>query len=147
MPEDPADSRFSKKVDEDWKKSARAEKDKLAADQKQKEASGDAESDETFLRFVSSLIGQVQMDLGLIEHPMTGQREMNLEQARYMIDVISVLDKKTKASQSAEEKNFFSRVLQELRMVYVQVAQQGGGGGGAAPDGAAPAPAPKGRGK
>lgn len=135
--------RFQKKVDEDWKRAARVEKDKLMADKKAHEAEIDDATNQAFLSFVSSLVAQTQMDLGLIEHPMTGRREFAPDQAKYMIDVLRAIDKKTRATQTPQEKQFFGKVLPELQMLFVQVQQamgareRGGKAGGSGASGKA----------
>ena len=137
------DPKFSKKVDEDWKAAARREKEKLAAANKPHTAENGAEAgggqtDSVFVGFLNQLVGQTMMDLGMMAHPLTGQREVNLDQARQMIEVLRALDRKSKKHQSAEEAEFFRQVLAEVQMMYVQTAQAMG----AAPTGAAgPRPA------
>ena len=128
-----------KRVDEDWKARFRKEKEKLrqeaAAQQQGADKGADeaasGESDKIFLQFVSTLVAEVQMYLGLVPHPMTGQQEFQPDQARYLIEVLRSLNKKTQGAQSAEEQRFFQQVLSEIQMAYVQVAQQHGGPAGA----------------
>ncbi len=120
-----------KKVDEDWKAAMRREKEKLAAKQKasaeqEEEAAG--ETDQMFLGFINQLVAQTMMDLGAMPHPASGQREVNLEQAKQMIEILRSLDRKTKKSQSKEEQDFFRQVLSELQMLFVQISQQAGEG-------------------
>ncbi len=133
-PEGEPQERFSKKVDEDWKKAARKEKDKLVAEDKAHAAEIDEETNQLFLSFVSQLVGEVQMLLGIMEHPMTGQREYHPEQAKFMIDVLRAMDKKTKPTQTPQEKQFFAETLPKLQMIFVQMQQamagRGGRGGG-----------------
>ena len=117
---------FEKKVDEGWKAQARREKELAAAKVEAGKQAGHDESDRLYLSFLSSIVAQAQSSLGLVENPMTRQREFDPEQARYMIDVLRAIDRKTKASQTAQEQTFFSKVLPEMQMIFVQLAQAHG---------------------
>lgn len=124
-----AEERFQKKVDEDWKAAMRREKQKLQTTQKSAEAQSEAkaaETDNVFVGFVNQLVGQTMMDLGAVPNPMTGAREVNLDQARQMIEIVRAIDRKSKKNQSKDEQEFFRQVLSELQMLYVQVAQASG---------------------
>jgi hypothetical protein len=63
------------------------------------------------------------MALGEIENPVTKKKEANLDQARYVIDILGLLEEKTNNNLTPEEKNAISHVLYELRMRYVERAK------------------------
>ena len=122
-------------VDDDWKAQAQAEKEKLA-EQLEKEASkpqdgparaGEAQQRElppaSFSVLVSSMVTQILFALGEIEDPQTKNRYMDVSLAKHHIDMLSVLEDKTKGNLSPEEKKLLDRALYEVRMQYVQVAQ------------------------
>lgn len=69
--------------------------------------------------FLSSLSMQALMALGEVAHPATGQPQEDLEQARYLIDVLSLLQEKTKGNLTSEEAALLDGALYELRMKYV----------------------------
>ena len=69
--------------------------------------------------FLSSLSMQALMALGEVAHPAMGQPQEDLEQARYLIDVLSLLQEKTKGNLTAEESALLDGALYELRMKYV----------------------------
>lgn len=73
----------------------------------------------TFELFLSSLMIEGLMALGEIENPITKKKEANLSQAKYVIDIIGILEEKTKNNLTPEEKDALSHVLYELRMRYV----------------------------
>ncbi|MBI3312264.1 MAG: DUF1844 domain-containing protein [Candidatus Omnitrophica bacterium] len=69
--------------------------------------------------FLSTLSMQALMSLGEIPHPVTQTAQADLEQARYLIDVIGMLKEKTQGNLSPEEAALIEDVLYELRMKYV----------------------------
>ncbi len=63
----------------------------------------------------SALIG-----LGLTENPSSGQIEKDLKMAEFNIDLLKVLENKTKGNLSKEESDFLKNLLSDLQMQYVQ---------------------------
>ena len=57
--------------------------------------------------------------LGKIAHPMTGKTEKNLEQASFVIDLLAVLQEKTKGNLTDTEARLLDNVLRDLRLNYV----------------------------
>jgi hypothetical protein len=68
---------------------------------------------------VFHLASQVGMALGETENPLSGKREKDLRTARFLIDVIAMLDEKTRGNRSPEEDEYLTGVLTNLRMAYV----------------------------
>ncbi len=62
--------------------------------------------------------------LGEVADPATGQRTMNLEQARLQIDMLDLLRVKCRGNLAPEEQELLERVLYRLRMLYVSRAGQ-----------------------
>ena len=58
-------------------------------------------------------------NLGKVMDPMTNQIERNLEQAKNMIDLLGMLDEKTKGNLNNNEQRLLEHALFELRMNYV----------------------------
>jgi hypothetical protein len=76
-----------------------------------------------FLTLVASLASQASIHLGLVPHPLKkGQIEKDLAQARFAIDMIGVLETKTRGNLDDEEKRVLERVLADLRMRYVEAS-------------------------
>ncbi len=73
--------------------------------------------------FVSGLAGQVLINLGLFENPITHKKELDLEQAKYSIDLLQLLMEKMKGNLTAEEEKLMSAILYDLRMRYVEAAR------------------------
>ena len=80
---------------------------------------GKASPGSDFGLFLSSLSMQALMALGEAAHPAMGQPHEDLEQARYLIDVLSLLQEKTKGNLTPEESALLDGALYELRMKYV----------------------------
>jgi len=71
-----------------------------------------------FNLFISSLSMQALILLGEIDSPFTHKKEENLDQAKYVIDTISMLKEKTSSNLTDEEVIFVDNILYELRMKY-----------------------------
>jgi hypothetical protein len=82
----------------------------------------------TFSNFIISLATTAAVHFGDIEDPTTGERgEPNLIAAAQMIELISMLQEKTKGNLIEPEERLVDDLLYELRMRFVQAQQQGGG--------------------
>ena len=68
---------------------------------------------------VSTLVTEAMIALGQIPHPATGKTEYRPNQAKYLIDTISVVSEKTRGNVSAEEEQAFTNLLHQLRMAFV----------------------------
>ncbi len=72
------------------------------------------------ITFVMSLSSSAMVNLGEVPDPLTGEIKVDLELARHTIDVLGMLEEKTKGNLSREEEDFLKNVLFELRMKYIQ---------------------------
>ena len=97
------------------------------ADEAQAPGAGDAEDDGTqvtFIGFIISLVHTAAHHLGDVADPASGQRsEVNLPAAQQIIDILALLEEKTKGNLSAEERQLLEQALYELRMRFVEVAR------------------------
>jgi len=107
-----------KKIDQQWKEQAKEEKEKAASEQEPEQTQGLPEPD--FLTFLSGMATQVLINLGLVDNPITKQKEKNLTAAKYTIDLIQILEEKTKGNLTDEEKKYFDTILYDLRMHYIK---------------------------
>ncbi len=73
----------------------------------------------TFSTFILSLASSALMQLGEIPNPDTGKTELHLELARHTIDVLEMLNSKTRGCLTEEEKTLLSDILHEVKMKYV----------------------------
>jgi Domain of unknown function (DUF1844) len=78
-----------------------------------------------FTVFVVSLATTAAIHLGDLADPQTGERlEPNLEGAAQMIEILTLLDEKTRGNLTAEERQVLEQVLYELRMRFVEASGQ-----------------------
>ena len=110
-----------KKVDEEWKRQAAEEKAKADQAQAKEPARGPLPKPD-FMMFLAGLATQALIHLGEIEHPATKKKETNLEEAKYSIDLLEMLEQKTKGNLTPEEKRYLDQLLYDLRMRYVAAA-------------------------
>lgn len=131
-------------VDDDWKAQARAEKEKLAAEQAKRKAEGAPEGPEgeapgagaaqaggsrelpsaSFTALVNTIASQTLFALGAVPDPATKKRYVDLDLARFHIDTLKVLDEKTAGNLSDEEKSLLDNTTYELRSSYLAIARQ-----------------------
>ena len=75
----------------------------------------------SFMGFVLSLASTAAIHFGDMPDPITGQRsEVNLDGAAQMIEILALLDQKTRGNLTAEERQLIDGVLYDLRMRYVE---------------------------
>src|SRR5438045_3792023 len=122
-------------IDTDWKSQAQAEKERLA----QKTAAAKpaaapapggggpgAEGEPHEVRFedvVGLLATQALSYLGYFADPQTGQAVVSLEYAKLHIDMLEVVEKKTKGNLTAQEKESLDKTLNQIRMMFVEVSK------------------------
>lgn len=142
-------------VDSDWKSQARAEKDRLAAAEKAKqaekpkaEAGGAAPGGEgeeglppaDFQSLLGTMVTQALIYMGGFPDPQTGRAMVSLEHAKFHIDLLATLEAKTKGNLTEQEAADIGQALNELRLRFVeitkvvaQMAAERRAGGGRAP--------------
>jgi len=69
---------------------------------------------------VSTFATQAAVALGEIPNPVTKKTEKNVTQAKFAIDLLQILDEKTKGNRTAEEDKFLEDCLYQLRLVYLK---------------------------
>ena len=80
----------------------------------------------TFVAFVLSLASTAAIHFGDLPDPQSGARaEPNLEGAAQMIEILALLDVKTKGNLTAEERQLLEQVLYELRLRFVEASSGG----------------------
>lgn len=79
-----------------------------------------------FAGFLISLGSSAFVHMGLIPDPETGEsRAPNLAIARQTIDMIELLEEKTRGNLTAEERQLLEQLLYELRLRFVEVQRSG----------------------
>jgi hypothetical protein len=73
-----------------------------------------------FSTIVLPLYIQASIKLGLIEDPQTGKTEEDLDFAKRLIDVLDLLNDRTKGNLEKEEEVLLGSCLQQLKMNYLK---------------------------
>ena len=73
-----------------------------------------------FPTFIFSLNSSALVHLGVIEDPATNQKNKNLPMAKQTIDILGMIEDKTKGNLTDDEANMLQHILYELRMIYVR---------------------------
>ena len=130
---------IKKRVDESWKEQAEREKHVTsqpsaraalpgeaseAAAQKEPLPSQETPPEARFDLFISGLAMEALVALGDMPHPTTRKQSLNLSQAKYLVDLLGVIEEKTRGNLSVEEDALLKDTLYQLRMRYL--AKSGG---------------------
>lgn len=112
-------------IDDDWKSQAQKEKEQL-----EQQAAQSAQRPPLPQAGFEELVGmfgtQAMLALGLIRTQQDKDKDIppDLELARFYIDMLGMLEEKTKGNLSAEEQSMLSTTLGQLRMIFVQLASK-----------------------
>lgn len=81
----------------------------------------DARDPASFVAFIMSIASNAASALGMMEHPVTHQREVDVELGKHWIDILGMLQKKTTGNVTPQEKRMLEGLLSDLRMQYVSL--------------------------
>ncbi len=117
-------------VDEDWKEQAKKEKDVLVEKEKTEEDKEEKPGPRgplpkgDFAALISMLVTQALFSLGVlqIEGAEDEKKEPDLELAHYNIDMLEMIEEKTKGNLSEVEQKVLANTLNQVRMAYVKIA-------------------------
>jgi len=73
-----------------------------------------------FATFIFSLNSSALVQLGIMDDPGSGKKVKNLPLAKQTIDIIGMLDEKTRGNLDQDEKNMLKHILYDLRILYVK---------------------------
>lgn len=73
-----------------------------------------------FTDFIEPLIAQAYMSLGMLRNPYQPQAKLDPQAARQMIEILTLLQEKTRGNLTADEDDFLSTHLGELKLAFVQ---------------------------
>ncbi len=77
----------------------------------------------TFVGFVLSLAHTAAFHFGDVADPVSGQQGvLNLPAAQQIIDILGLMEEKTRGNLTAEERQLLEQLLAELRLRYVEAA-------------------------
>ncbi len=73
-----------------------------------------------FSTFVFSLNASALMHMGLMEDPTQGGKVKNLELSKQTIDILVMLEEKTRGNLSSDEEKLLRNILYDLRINYIK---------------------------
>ncbi len=82
-----------------------------------------ADDPASFVNFLTTIASQAAAALGAVPHPATGQRQVDLETGKYWIDVLAMLEERTKGNLHPQEARLTEGLLADLRMQFVQISR------------------------
>jgi hypothetical protein len=75
----------------------------------------------SFVAFVFSLASNAAVHFGDIPDPMTNERRpVDLDAAQQLIEILAMLEEKTRGNLTPEERQLLEQLLYELRMRFVE---------------------------
>ncbi len=78
----------------------------------------------SFSTFVISLSTQALMQLGEIKNPLSEKLETDIAGAKQMIDILGMLQEKTRGNLATDEQSLIEDILFDLRMKYVEAVKK-----------------------
>ena len=73
-----------------------------------------------FSSFILSLYSSGLVQLGQVEEPSSGKKSVNLDLAKHTINMIAMLEEKTRGNLDEDEKNLLKTLLSEIRVAFVK---------------------------
>ena len=118
-------------VDEDWKTQAQREKEQLKAKAKIEKEEKKPQAQKTSQALpkgdmgtlISMLATQAMFAMGFIRTEKDKEPEVDLNLAKFNIDMLETLEEKTKGNLSDDEHKMLTETLSQLRMGYVKAAE------------------------
>ena len=77
-----------------------------------------------FFNYVASLGFQAMIFLGEVPNPITNQTDKNLQQAKFLIDTLTLIREKTVGNLTKEEGELINGSIYELQRRFVEIAQK-----------------------
>ncbi|HRJ78609.1 DUF1844 domain-containing protein [bacterium] len=130
MTEDCPDKKPKLVIDSDWKQQVEREKQQMEEELKRSFERKTDLPPADFMLHCASLGTQALIFMGALAHPETGQYVVDLEQARFLIDTIEVLQAKTKGNLTPEEDQSLKNLLGDLKVEWVRALNRPAPAGG-----------------
>ena len=81
------------------------------------------EEENLFSYVVDTFRSSASISMGKIEHPVTKKVDINIDQAKYYLDILSMLQKKTKNNLKEYEEQMLVNIVSELKMNFIELKQ------------------------
>jgi hypothetical protein len=78
----------------------------------------------SFSLLVATLGSQAMVALGQVPNPLDGKTEVRLDLAKHAIEMLTILEQKTKGNLAADEAAMLDSVLHQLRMAFVAASKR-----------------------
>jgi len=78
----------------------------------------------SFQELVFTMSSQALIHLGCVPNPVTGKTEANLPVAQRTIDMLGVLEQKTRGNLDSQEQEILANALYNLRLRFVEAVQK-----------------------
>lgn len=75
----------------------------------------------SFSMLVMSIASSAAMSLGIAPHPETGQTSADKPMAKFNIDLLVMMQEKTKNNLNDEEKKFIDSIVTDLQLKYIKM--------------------------
>ena len=126
MNEDATPQGEQKKVDEEWKERQRAEKERPGQPQapEPKQAGTRMALKPSMEMLIATFTSNALICLGEIVNPVSKSKKVDLGGAKFAIDILQVIQDKTKGNLTEAEGKYLETVLYDLRLRYVAAAKQ-----------------------
>lgn len=77
-----------------------------------------------FFNYIMSMAYQAMIFLGEVPNPITNKEEVNLRQAKFLIDTLQLIKEKTKGNLTPQEDHMIASSLSELQLKYVDASKK-----------------------
>jgi hypothetical protein len=95
------------------------------AENEEKHGTGFPDSELLFTQLVLSFQAAAWQNLGKVPSVISGKIDRNLEMAKHSIDMLGMLEEKTRGNLSENELKYLQHTLFELRMNYLDEMKKG----------------------
>lgn len=79
--------------------------------------------EQLFMYLVGTFQSSAWIAMGKMKNPMTDKKEQNLDQASYYIDLLEMLQNKTKGNLTEYEEQLIIKTVSELKMNFIEAQQ------------------------
>jgi hypothetical protein len=115
-------------IDEDWKAEAQKEKEVLKKTEVDHQEQAQEEQQMQFppaelSALISMLATQAYLAMGILGAEEEQHEPPDLAAAQFNIDLLAMIEEKTRGNTTEEEKRLLSGTLHQLRMVFVEMSK------------------------
>lgn len=79
----------------------------------------------TFRNFITELAATALVCLGFLNSPVSGKKDKDLERAKHLIDLLGILEEKTRGNLNEAESDYLRAVVTDLRVKYLELSKPG----------------------